>query len=199
MAFQNLLKCILVGCNYRLELYSDPFSLRQMVPRFPDFSSISCRITTTSAAHLSSMSNTLSSTPHCGFSPLCQEQGLSKLPCLPFPCRPIPSLSVVWIGSNRTFQSRAPFVAGRAQLRASGFGNSCHRLGRTTTQTRWLTSPFYLINSDAIGVGKYIENFNRRIDLVFFRHTEPALHLSMNASLFLLLNGLLTVVLNVRS
>lgn len=39
-------------CNYRLKLSSDPSGLPPKVPSHPDFSSDSCYVTVTSAAHL---------------------------------------------------------------------------------------------------------------------------------------------------
>jgi len=90
MALQCLPESILFGCRYRLELYSDPSSLRQLVPGYPGFPSNPCRITTTSAAHLSGREFYPFEQPSVRIFTASNRTGLAQLPVRPCPCRPIP-------------------------------------------------------------------------------------------------------------
>lgn len=119
MAYLNLLKCTLGGCNYTLELYSDLGRLRNLVPSNPSFDSYPYHVAMTSAAHVFRASNTVACTPCRGFTPLHNAQGSlcrhsSRVRVARSPC-------FTRIGSKNVFQRPAPVIALRAQLRAQRF------------------------------------------------------------------------------
>lgn len=65
-------RCVLLGRNFMLKLYSDLPRLPLAVPNPPDFSSGPCRISAASAAHTRGACLTLTSRPSQGFPPLRQ-------------------------------------------------------------------------------------------------------------------------------
>lgn len=57
--------------DYTLELFRDPPGLRRVVPTSPAFALRTCRVATTSPAHVWGLGCTVSRTPEPGFSPVC--------------------------------------------------------------------------------------------------------------------------------
>lgn len=131
MACDALPRRDLVGRDYMLKLCSDPSSLRQMVPNDPGFPSRSrCsfphRVQPTCQAQVVPFRAPLDGDLHpfrCDRISLVSV--LRTSPIVPCPRRPFSTsidLAEAWIGSKQPLQVAAPVAAGRAQLRASGYG-----------------------------------------------------------------------------
>jgi len=111
------------GCNYRLELSSDPPNLRSTVPAPPAFASAPWHLAVPSAAHLPGRRSTLPRRPSGGFSPL--RTGQDGPSYLGVRVRVAQSLRIAGvIGSNGVFSPpERPTFAAPARLGARGFGD----------------------------------------------------------------------------